>query len=195
MEDCASALSSNIDNTHINHEPALDKVEVARRMKWFRKIAFGHSDTHDVAENVNPSDKVVQIMQSMLDLSNNVLTQHNASCILTRTEEDEHSGTRVYMRISFIDESQEQTLLEILVRTIQRNAPLLRPEIVESQLDGTLEVRMQVPSADHAKQLAWVLQRDNMRRSFVAILTLMVVTLAVLAYLFHSNATATHSEL
>ena len=123
----------------------------------------------------------------MIALCNRILAAHNASAVLTRTEEDASWGTQVYVRIACTEETQEQALLELLVKHIKQQACLLRPEIVESQLDGTSDVRMRVPSEQYAKTLAWTWQRERLRRPLLVATGLAVLAIGGMFYLYRAS--------
>jgi hypothetical protein len=163
----------------------LSSEEIARRMDNFKRAVFRvlSKPTREARTEQVP-EQVIHVMRSMMTLTNEVLGPHNASAVLTRTEEDAHWGTQVYVRIACTDESQEQMLLETLVRNIKDRAALLRPEIVESHLDGTCEVRMRVPSAEYAKRLAWNSQKEQLRRPLLVAIGFGALVLACMMYLY-----------
>ena len=123
-------------------EVTLTEAEIERRIQAFKRIAFAKLFVGDKAMSADENDEsnqVVAVMRSMVLLANDILRPHDASVVLTRTEEDSQWGTQVYVRLACKDESNEQALLQHLVDTIKRDACLMRPTLIESQLDGTLE--------------------------------------------------------
>lgn len=178
-------------------EVTLTEAEIERRIQAFKRIAFAKLFVGDKAMSADENDEsnqVVAVMRSMVLLANDILRPHDASVVLTRTEEDSQWGTQVYVRLACKDESNEQALLQHLVDTIKRDACLMRPTLIESQLDGTLEVRMRVPSAEHAKKLAWAQQKERLRRPLVFAAFVAFVLLSGMAYLYHVEH-APHDEL
>lgn len=192
----SAAIVANEPNAH--HLPSLSTTEIERRMENFRRAAFKlFSSRPQMAEDSTPpdaSEQVIHVMRSMMELTNGILGPHNASAVLTRTEEDTQWGTQVYVRLACTDEAQEQPLLQTLVAQIKREACLLRPEIVESQLDGTQEVRMRVPSPAYAKRLAWSTQRAQMWKPMTLALGFALTMVATMAY-FYRVEHAAHDEL
>lgn len=175
----------------------LSEAEIERRIQAFKRIAFTKlfvgGKAMSAYEN-DESNQVAAVMRSMVLLANDILRPHDASVVLTRTEEDSEWGTQVYVRLACKDESNEQTLLQHLVDTTKRDACLMRPTLIESQLDGTLEVRMRVPSAEHAKTLAWAQQKERLRRPLFFAAFVAFILLSGMAYLYHV-AHAPHDEL
>jgi len=173
---------------------AIDQItlspdELKRRMEIFRRTAFKLFSRPPATSTEQMPSQVIHVIRSMMTLTNEVLKSHNSSAVLTRIEEDANLGTQVYVRIACTNEAQEQVLIQTLVDHIKQQACLLRPEIVESQLDGTSEVRMRVPSAKYAETLAWNTQRDQLRKPFIVALGLGSVLISFVAYLYHVEHT------
>lgn len=181
-------------------QETLNRNEIDIMIKRFVRAAFARVTRHVTpVANVNDlpdSDRVNAMIDSVLELANEVLSEHDATPILTRTEEDQHWGTRVHLRIACASadtttiEQREATIRNALISHIQLKAPLLRPENVLNTLDSVEEVRVRLPTPTYASKIAWKMHRSKWSVWIPAVvsLLLMVSALGGLAFFYHQNS-------
>lgn len=142
----------------------MDNHEIERKMQQFARTAFSPftklARSKPLEERAS-SEKIDHIIDAVMELAQQTLTTHEASAILTRTEEDPTWGTCIHIRVacksnSTMDVDQrEQLIRNALVADIKAKAPLLMAQSVENTLDGMNEVRLRVPTNACALKLAW----------------------------------------